>query len=99
MQKEEYIHAERYFKFAANLNPKSAMIRCHLGTAQVALNKLREAKNTHEEACKLDPSNTQCKYYLADVLFQIGDYSNAIVQAEKVKLIAPKEPSIYDLLA
>ena len=75
------------------------MIHCHLGTAQSAMGNLERAKISHQTACKLDPTNTQCRFYLADVLYQIGDYDQSIKEAEKVKLVAPREPSIYDLLA
>lgn len=75
------------------------MIRCHLGTAQSAMGDLEQAKISHQTACNLDPTNTQCRFYLADVLYQIGEYDQSIQEAEKVKLVAPREPSIYDLLA
>jgi len=99
MQKEEYATAERYLQYAIHLHPNSAMVHVNLAQAQSSLRKYGKACETLRHACTLDPMNTQCKYYLARNLILVHDYHGALEIAEQVKVLAPKEPSIYELLA
>merc|ERR1711887_458250 len=75
------------------------MIYVSLAQSQVNQGKIRPACDILKHACKLDPSNTQCKYYLARNLMLARDFVGALQIAEEVKLLAPKEPSIYELLS
>lgn len=99
MHKEEYSTAERYLRYAVHLHPKSAMVNVNLAQAQASQRKYKDACETLKHACLIDPLNTQCKYYLARNLMLVQDYNKAREIAEQVKVLAPKEPSIYELLA
>lgn len=62
------------------------MIYVSLAQSQVNQGKIRPACDILTHACKLDPSNTQCKYYLARNLMLARDFVGALQVAEEVKL-------------
>ena len=51
------------------------------------------------QAAKLGPNNPMVKYHRTSVLVSLGRCEEALVELDLLKKLAPREPSVYFLLA
>ena len=100
-RQEKYDHAEHHFLKAVEINPKSPLLLCHLGMVKHAQNKPLEALAVVEKAVgmnQLNPCWVLVKFNKAKILAALNRHQDALKELEELKLLAPKESSLYFLM-
>jgi transitional endoplasmic reticulum ATPase len=81
---------------ALSFSPDNIPLRLHLAETLVAANDLQEAETEYKNVLDRSPGNTKAQTGLAQVYFNMGDYSTAVVLLEDV--INSAQPSANVLL-
>ncbi len=75
--------AEEYIQKAIDLNPRNPRIWYEMGQAKLSQKKYQESYNCFKTALDLNPSVNLSWWFLSNVALQLGDYEEAVFDAEK----------------
>ncbi|XP_043704643.1 cell division cycle protein 27 homolog B isoform X6 [Telopea speciosissima] len=95
---EKFEFAEHHFRKAFQINPRSSVIMCYLGTAAHALKRSEEALRMMEKAILADRKNPLPMYQKANILYSLEKLDEALKVLEELKEYAPRESSVYALM-
>lgn len=68
------------------LNPRSSVLRCHLGMALAKMNKKAEALANLEQAIAADVSNPLARFERAGVLLSEERFAEALAELEALRV-------------
>lgn len=77
-QQEKYDLAEYHYKKALSINPQSSVLYCHLGMAQYANSKAKDALQTLDYALMLDPGNVQARFQKANIFMSFSSHQGGV---------------------
>lgn len=80
-----------HFKRAAELNPSSSEIHYHLGRAFILAYQFGLSVKPLRKALELDPPVEHARFFLAHVLYELGNKSDAVYQLELYLKSDPKD--------
>ena len=95
---EKFTLAEAHFKKALAINPQSAVLLCHIGLVQHALQRHDIALQTLNQAVTLSPKNPMCLFHRASMLVANDRLEEALTELEALKVLTPKESLVYFLI-
>ncbi|PWA84802.1 CDC27 family protein [Artemisia annua] len=98
LRQEKYEFSEHHFRRALNINPRSSVIMCYLGTSLHTLKRNAEALAVMEKAITADKKNPLPMYQKANILVSMEDFDGALQVLEELKEYAPHETSVYALM-
>ncbi|KAF9617955.1 hypothetical protein IFM89_039248 [Coptis chinensis] len=98
LRQEKFEFAEHHFRRAFQINQRSSVIMCYLGTALHALKRSDEALEMMEKAIAADRKNPLPMYQKASILASLERYAEALKQLEDLKEFSPHESSVYALI-
>ncbi|CBI28012.3 hypothetical protein VitviT2T_016470 [Vitis vinifera] len=98
LRQEKFEFAEHHFRMAFQINPRSSVILCYLGTALHALKRSGEALYMMEKAILADKKNPLPMYEKANILLGLDNFDEALEVLEELKEYAPRESSVYALM-
>lgn len=81
----ELVQARRLFAVARRAHPDSAEASACLGYAAHRLSREREALHWLRRALRLDPGHTEARTYIANLLYDRGEYEPALAEFEKTQ--------------
>lgn len=90
---DEYENAQKYFKEAIKLNPRSAPDHYQLGNIHLAENRFALAANEYEDAIRLGLESNVLHYKLASAYFNLRNYFGHV---EVVTVASGKESEINE---
>ncbi len=68
------------------INPRSSVLRCHLGMALAKMNKKGEALAYLEQAIQADPSNPLARFERAGVLLSEDRFAESLAELEALRV-------------
>ncbi|KAK7364952.1 hypothetical protein VNO80_13701 [Phaseolus coccineus] len=99
LRQEKLELSEHRFRMAFQINPRSSVILSYLGTALHALKRSWEALAIMEKAILADKKNPLPMYQKASILISLEKFDEALDVLEELKECAPRESSVYALMA
>ncbi|CAK9304069.1 unnamed protein product [Gordionus sp. m RMFG-2023] len=97
---EKYQKSEYYYKKALSINPKRAIMMCHLGIVYKQLCKYDQAMKCFDDTLKSDPKLILAKFYRAELLLNHQkNYNDALRELMELSQLAPDESKIYHSIA
>ena len=97
-RQEKYDLAEYHFRRALAINPRNSVLLCYVGMALLANQKYSAALDALNRAVTMDSSNPLARFKRATVLMAMGNDEAAMTELEALKVLAPKEASVYHQL-
>ncbi|RZC51365.1 hypothetical protein C5167_019799 [Papaver somniferum] len=98
LRQEKFEFAEHHFRKAYQINPRSSVIMCYLGTSLHALKRSEEALEMIDKAIVADKKNPLPMYQKANILVTLERYDEALADLEELKEYAPRESSVYAMM-
>jgi anaphase-promoting complex subunit 3 len=99
MRQEKYELADYHFRRALDIHPRSSVLHCCLGQALHALGRAPEALRALDAAVLADACNPLARYERAAVLVTMERLQEALAALLALKEVAPREASVYLLMA
>jgi anaphase-promoting complex subunit 3 len=99
MRQEKYDQAEYHFRRALEIHPRSSVLHCCLGQALHALGHHQDALRALDTAVHIDACNPLARYERASVLVTLEKLQQALAELAALKEVAPREASVYVLMA
>jgi tetratricopeptide (TPR) repeat protein len=78
-------NARRYFSIGREAHPESAEATACVGYAWHRLSREKESVKWLRRAIALDPGHTEARVYLANLLYDRGDYEDALAEFEQTE--------------
>nr|XP_043621457.1 cell division cycle protein 27 homolog B [Erigeron canadensis] len=98
LRQEKYQFSEHHFRRALQINPRSSVIMCYLGTSLHALKRNEEALAMMEKSITADKMNPLPMYQKANILVSMENFDSALQVLAELKEYAPHESSVYALM-
>lgn len=95
---EEYATAEKKYIEAISINPKHIESYRGLGELYLLQNEFDQAKETFAHILRLDASDHQAHFELAEVHERLGNLTDAIAEVEKALEFEPEHVKYLDFL-
>ena len=99
MREEKLEEAEAHFKRALEINSRSSVLHCCLGQALHAQKRFTDAAAALSAAIAMDARNPLARYERANVLVSQKKLQEALAELSALKDVAPREASVYLLMA
>ena len=97
-KQERFQLAEMYYKMALKINMFSPMLLCHVAVVMHATNNSDGALEVLEKAIAMAPKTALLKFERASILFNVERYQEALDELMELKLIVPKESTVFFLI-
>ena len=97
-KQERFQLAEVYWRMALDINKFHPMLQCHLAVVMQQLNNSEGALETLDKALATAPKAVVLKFERAKILFHGERYQEALDELMELKLIVPKESSVFMMI-
>merc|ERR1719219_2745672 len=97
-KQERFQLAEIYYRKALAINRFSPMLLCHVAVVMHASSNSEGALEMLEQAIAMAPKIPLLKFERASILFNVERYQEALDELMELKLIVPKESTVYFLI-
>jgi len=97
-KQERFQLAETYYRLALGINKFSPMLLCHVAVVMHATNNSEGALDILDQAISMAPKTPLLKFERASILFNVEKYQEALDELMELKLIVPKESTVYFLI-
>ena len=97
-KQERFQLAEVYYRLALDINKFSPMLLCHVAVVMHATNNSEGALDMLDQAIAMAPKIPLLKFERASILFNVERYQDALDELMELKLIVPKESTVYFLI-
>lgn len=103
IQQRQWEQAEKVLIKARQLKPDHIGVISNLGWARLhnparpAAERAKGAQELLELAEQFDPQHAEGQYYLAELLYRLGEYAKALPRAERAARAAPENPAAASL--
>ncbi|MFT4553246.1 MAG: tetratricopeptide (TPR) repeat protein [Chlamydiales bacterium] len=94
---ENFAASSSMYMLLCLLNPSISLNWMGLGMSELLQGNISEAKQVYDFALELDKENPSLNLYAAECNLSLGNYDEALIQAENALRISKEDPELVDI--